>query len=199
MNFRRTSNLPALSAVTLLIVSFVAGAVQAQHQGHGGPQFGVSAAAAGIIAKSQPADDAVLATVPGRLELGFEQPVRLVKLVLYTDSREWIDIDFRYNPRAAAQYSWPVPAALKQADYYSAEWAILDDTDRLVKGSFSFAVGPDAEAPSVLRERAMHMEGGHMMHDMQQMQHAEPGEIITNDQPDPPFERPFAPVLNQPR
>jgi methionine-rich copper-binding protein CopC len=169
----------------------------AQHQGHGGPQFGVSAAAAGIIAESQPADDAILGSAPDTLQLSFEQPVRLVKLVLYNELHDWVDIGFRYRPRLQTAYSWPVPP-LQQAAYYRAEWAILDDGDRLVKGSFAFSFGPGAESPSVIMEREMHREMGHMMHEMEAMEPMQPGEIITNDQPDPPFEPPFAPVLRQP-
>ena len=37
---------------------------------------------------------------------------------------------------------------LSDAKYYTAEWAVLGINDQLIRGSFSFAVGPGARAPS---------------------------------------------------
>ena len=98
-------------------------------------------------AETIPSDDAVLADAPEHIDLKFESPVRLVKLTLRNQKRDWVDIEFRYNPRPAANYSWDLPE-LAAADYYIADWAILGENDRLIRGSFSFAFGPDAQAPS---------------------------------------------------
>ena len=132
-------------------------------QGHG-ITFGISAAEAGITVESAPVDDSVLANAPNEFGLGFEQPVRLVKWVLYDETREWVDINFRYDPRVNDQFSLPLPP-LQPTAYYSAEWAILDDTETLIKGTYSFSFGPDAEAPSVVRGREVQMD--HSMHQMQ--------------------------------
>jgi len=167
----------------------------AQHQGHGGPQFGVSEAAAGIIAETAPVNDSILGSAPNQLQLSFGEPVQLVKLVLYTNERDWVDIDFRFSPRANTEFSWPVPQ-LTQIPYYSVAWAILDNRDRLVKGSFNFSFGPDAEAPSAIMMREMMMDE-HGNHDMQNNFQIMPGDIRFNDQ-NPNFEPPFAPVLDQP-
>ncbi|MCB1670651.1 MAG: copper resistance protein CopC [Gammaproteobacteria bacterium] len=186
----------ALPALILLLTAGM-NTAQAQHQGHGGPQFGVSATTAGIIAETVPLDDSVLTASPGQVMLNFGRPVELVKLVLYNHRHDWVDIGFRYNPGAITVFSWPVPV-LQPADYYSVSWAILDDQDRLVKGSFSFSFGPEAESPSTVMAREML----HMNHDplseLQRMQ-PEPGGIRFSDDPDPRFEPPFAPVLGQPR
>jgi len=184
---------PAL-ALFLLSVTAGVGSSYAQHQGHGGPEFGVSATAAGIIAETTPVDDSILGSAPGQLELAFGEPVQLVKLVLYTSERDWVDIDFRFNPRANTEFSWPVPE-LDQIPYYSVSWAILDDRDRLVKGSFNFSFGPEAEAPSAIMMREM-MMGEHSDHDMDNYG-VMPGDIRFTDQ-NPNFEPPFAPVLDQP-
>ena len=140
-------------------------------------------------------NDSVLGSAPDQLQLSFGQPVQLVKLVLYTNERDWVDIDFRFNPRANTEFSWPVPE-LAQLPYYSVAWAILDDRDRLVKGSFNFSFGPDAEAPSAIMMRDM-MMGDHADHDMESNFQIMPGDIRFNDQ-NPNFEPPFAPVLDQP-
>lgn len=106
----------------------------------------------GIVAKTEtdPPDDAVLGLAPDLLNLTFPSAVRLVKLTLRNEQRDWVDISFRYSPFARASYEWDLPR-LQPAVYYTADWAILAANDRLVKGSFSFSFGPDAERPSVTR------------------------------------------------
>lgn len=135
----------------------------AMRQMHG-ITFGISAAEAGLTVESTPVDDSVLVNAPGVFGLAFEQPVRLVKWVLYDETREWVDINFRYTPRVNDQFLLPLPS-LQPAAYYSAEWAILDDTETLIKGSYSFSFGPDAERPSIVRAREAPMD--HSMHEMQ--------------------------------
>ena len=39
----------------------------------------------------------------------------------------------------------------KRQIYYTADWAILAENDRLVRGSFSFSFGPDAQRPSIIK------------------------------------------------
>ncbi|MDD9890947.1 MAG: copper resistance protein CopC [Gammaproteobacteria bacterium] len=106
----------------------------------------------GIAAKTEttPDDDAVLAAAPELLNLQFPDAVRLVKLTLRNEQRDWVDISFRYSPFARDFYEWDLPR-LEPAVYYTADWAILAANDRLVRGSFSFSFGPDAERPSVTR------------------------------------------------
>lgn len=105
-----------------------------------------------IIQQTQtlPADDAVLSEAPEQINLQFPVPVRLVKLTLRNQQRDWVDIEFRYSPRPAANYTWLLPQ-LAVADYYIADWAILGENDQLIRGSFSFAFGPDAKSPSIYR------------------------------------------------
>ncbi|MFL2553215.1 MAG: copper resistance protein CopC [Candidatus Rariloculaceae bacterium] len=128
-----------------------------------GITFGISAAEAGLTVESAPIDDSVLANAPNQLGLGFEMPVRLVKWVLYDEDREWVDINFRYDPRVNAQFSLSLPS-LQQTEYYSVEWAILDDVEQLIKGVYNFSFGPGAEVASVIRAREGQMD--HSMHEM---------------------------------
>ena len=100
-----------------------------------------------VEAATNPANDEVLEVAPEILSIEFPDAVRLVKFTLRTDTREWVDINFRYRPTAGVRYSLPVPE-LSDAKYYTAEWAILGINDQLIRGSFSFAFGPDARAPS---------------------------------------------------
>ena len=101
-------------------------------------------------AVTNPVNDEVLEVAPEMLSIEFTDAVRLVKFTLRKNSREWIDINFRYRPTKGVRYSLPVPE-LPDAKYYTAEWAVLDINDQLIRGSFSFAFGPDARAPSYYR------------------------------------------------
>lgn len=107
----------------------------------------------GIVAKTEtsPLDDAVLDVAPVQLGLLFPSQVRLVKLTLHNEQRDWVDISFRYRPATVANFVWELPD-LQDATYYTADWAVLAANERLVKGRFSFAFGPGAEPPSVIRE-----------------------------------------------
>ena len=109
----------------------------------------------GIAAKTKtsPTDDSVLDRAPKSLDLEFPQAVRLVKLTLRDDQRDWVDISFRYNPAVGKIYVWDLPD-LHGATYYTVDWAVLGDSEQLQRGSFSFSFGIGAEAPSATREAA---------------------------------------------
>ena len=100
--------------------------------------------------RTEPDDDAVLEQAPTSLHLQFPRRVRLVKLTLHSAAHDWVDIDFRYDPRPDSRFSWQLPGLVK-ADFYTADWAILGEDDELIRGSFSFAFGPNAEPPSAAR------------------------------------------------
>ena len=103
--------------------------------------------------KTSPADDSVLDEAPKSLDLEFPETVRLVKLTLRNDQRDWVDISFRYNPAVGKIYVWDLPD-LHGATYYTVDWAVLGDSEQLQRGSFSFSFGIGAEAPSATREAA---------------------------------------------
>ena len=118
----------------------------------------------GIVAKTQttPLDDSVFDVSPEKLGLVFPQKVHLVKLILRDQAHEWVDISFRYSPRLSSSFEWFLPE-LKAADYYTAEWAILDEQDRLIRGSFSFSFGETARMPSLIKaeqELALRLRNG---------------------------------------
>ena len=100
--------------------------------------------------ETSPADDSVLSDAPEQLLLAFPYGVRLVKLTLRNELRDWVDISFRYDPKLQESFRWEIPP-LNAATYYTADWAILAANNRLVRGSFSFSFGPDAEVPSVTK------------------------------------------------
>ena len=101
--------------------------------------------------KTSPVDDSILVDAPHELGLIFPKDVHLVKLILRDESHEWVDFNFRYSPRKGDDFNWSLPG-LRASNYYTAEWAILEPNDRLIRGSFSFSFGAGAERPSVIRE-----------------------------------------------
>ena len=146
----------------------------------------------GIVSqtKTTPVDDSVTLVAPQQLALEFPNSVHLVKLILRDQSHEWIDISFRYNPRLASRFQWSLPD-LPGAEYYTAEWAILDEQDTLIRGNFSFAFGDAARAPSLIkqeRELALTLRNG----EDENTRYITPPrtQIILDQQPkayDPPF------------
>jgi len=126
--------------------SAVAQSPQAELTHHDEDITGIS-----IETETVPVDDSVLLEAPKELQLEFPYDVRLVKLTLRNELRDWVDIDFRYDPTIQEKFLWTIPE-LTAAIYYTADWAILAMNDRLIRGSFSFSFGPEAQSPSVIKE-----------------------------------------------
>jgi len=102
-----------------------------------------------VEVESVPADDEILPAAPADLLVRFSTYVRLVKLTLKAPDGDPIDIQFRYQPDASRVFLWNLPQ-LPAADYYTVEWAAIDLTNLLARGSFSFAFGPGARLPPEL-------------------------------------------------
>ena len=79
--------------------------------------------------------------------LRFSTYVRLVKLTLKAPDQDIVNIGFRYSPEASRVFFWELPE-LPDADYYTVEWAAIDPTNLVAKGTFNFAFGSDALPPS---------------------------------------------------
>lgn len=95
-----------------------------------------------------PPDDATLLEAPELLTMSFRLDVRLLKLALYTDNGDWIDIGFRFDPSSFDNsYVYELPS-LPPATYYKVEWSVVDERQRFLAGEFRFAFGPGAIPPS---------------------------------------------------
>ena len=96
-----------------------------------------------------PQDDAVLRDAPRMITMSFRVDVRLLKLALYTDEGQWINLGFVYDPqRVDHNFVLPIPGELPPAKYYVAEWSVVDERQRFLQGSFNFAFGAGAVPPS---------------------------------------------------
>ncbi len=133
-----------------LAVAFSALAA-AQPVGHAGHDQVADISGIAARTATTPNNDAVLPDPPDEIDFQFPEDVRLVKLVVRNEQRDWVDIEFRYSPRAAREFHWNLPA-LAPAVYYTVEWAALDRQERLVRGSFDFSFGPEAELPSLVKQ-----------------------------------------------
>ncbi len=96
-----------------------------------------------------PQDDAVLRDAPRMITMSFRVDVRLLKMALYTNDGQWIDIGFSYDPsKMEHNFVMLIPGELPRADYYVAEWSVVDESQRFLRGEFLFAFGPGAIPPS---------------------------------------------------
>lgn len=95
-----------------------------------------------------PPDDSVLLQPPELLTMSFRVPVSLLKLALYNDQGDWINIDFRYMPGSAEKsFVYPLPT-LPETAYYLVQWSVVDDQQRFLSGEFRFTFGAEAIPPS---------------------------------------------------
>jgi len=133
---RYRARLIAYSFVCLLVLGVT---VSAQHAHEAGPP---------LLGLTSPKDDSVLAKIPPVIVLSFRSDVRLLKLRLLSAGRRNIDIGFVYDPnRVDNNFVWRLPP-LAASSYYIVAWAVVDETNQLVDGEFTFAVGDDAIPPS---------------------------------------------------
>ncbi|MCG8413953.1 MAG: copper resistance protein CopC [Pseudomonadales bacterium] len=148
---RNPNSAKLLSIICAFLVGISSASLWAQPTS--GHIYRLSANSTEILSKTetQPTDDSVLAVAPASLSLNFPARVRLVKLILRDENHQWVDIDFRYSPRPNDAFQWQLPV-LPEAAYYTADWAILGYGDQLIRGSFSFAFGPEAQPPSIYKE-----------------------------------------------
>lgn len=138
--FTRLRDIPGHSkrALLILLLTCLPGLLQAQHS-HG------------VLTPSVtfPQDDAVLREQPRMLTISFRVDVQLLKLALYTDTGKWIDLDFQWDPsQRDHNFVFPIPTELPESDFYVAEWSVVDENRRFMRGSFNFAFGPGAIPPS---------------------------------------------------
>lgn len=145
--------------------------------------------------ETSPADDAVLLVAPTSINLEFPKRARLVKFTLRDETRKWVDIQFRYDPVLGTSYTLQLPV-LSDSAYYTADWAVLETNDRLVRGSFSFAFGEDAQRPSVTKAAAELLLQQRYGDPSIRYVRPPPTEIILGKEP-PQFDPPFTIQLNQ--
>jgi len=114
-------------------------------------QFSMAQHSHGVLSPSVtfPQDDSVLTEEPKMLTMSFRVDVRLLKLTLYTDNGEWINIDFSYDPsRVNHNFVFPMPSEFPEASYFIARWSVVDERQRFLNGEFTFSFGPGAIPPS---------------------------------------------------
>jgi len=100
-----------------------------------------------------PQDDSVLRDAPRMITMSFRVDVRLLKLALYTDDGQWINLGFAYDPgRVDHNFVLPIPLELPDANYFVAEWSVVDEQQRFLQGNFKFSFGAGALPPSEIIE-----------------------------------------------
>ena len=97
------------------------------------------------LEQSRPADGAVLAQVPDKLQLVFRHPIHLASVVLLpTAGGDPIPIASGHMDKAIERYELPLPRLASKT--YTVEWRALASDGHVMSGSFSFTVRPEAPA-----------------------------------------------------
>ncbi|MDP1931395.1 MAG: copper resistance protein CopC [Gammaproteobacteria bacterium] len=142
-NCGRTTPLSILLATALIWMALAPASSHAQHV------MGPMGSNSEVEVESVPADDEILPSPPADLLIRFSTYVRLVKLTLKAPDGDPVDIGFRYQGEVSRVFLWNLPE-LPAADYYTVEWAAIDPSNLVARGSFNFAFGPGARRPSEL-------------------------------------------------
>lgn len=137
-----------LRAITLLGTILLSSAIAPQN-GYAQHVMGPLGSQSDVVLESSPVNDETLQASPADLMLRFSTYVKLMKLTLKAPGNAPIDIGFRFSPEASRVFFWNLPE-LPAADYYVVEWAVLDPTNLVARGSFGFSFGPTARPASEL-------------------------------------------------
>lgn len=137
-----------LRTVTLLGTILLSSALTPQN-GYAQHVMGPLGSQSDVVLESSPVNDEILPASPADLMLRFSTYVKLMKLTLKAPGNAPIDIGFRFAPEASRVFFWNLPE-LPAADYYVVEWAVLDPTNLVARGSFGFSFGPNARPASEL-------------------------------------------------
>lgn len=132
-----------------LLLTTLLWAVIAPQSGYAQHIMGPLGSQSDVVLESSPANDEILPSTPADLMLRFSAYVRLMKLTLKAPNNEAINIGFRYKTEASKVFFWNLPE-LPAADYYVVEWAVLDPSNLIARGSFGFSFGPNARPASEL-------------------------------------------------
>lgn len=135
--------------VTGLLLTVLLATSLAPQSSHAQHVMGPLGSQSDVVLESSPANDEILPSSPPDLMLRFSGYVKLMKLTLKAPGNEPIDIGFRYQAEASRVFFWNLPE-LPAADYYVVEWAVLDPSNLIARGSFGFSFGPNARPASEL-------------------------------------------------
>ena len=92
---------------------------------------------------SRPADGAVLAQAPDKLELVFSHPVHLASVVLSpAGGGDPITIASAHMDKAIGRYALSLPRLARET--YMVDWRALASDGHVMSGSFSFTVRTEA-------------------------------------------------------
>ncbi len=153
--FKKAMSRSAANAATMsnrftgFLLAIFLSATLAPQSSHAQHVMGPLGSQSDVVLESSPANDEILPSSPPDLMLRFSGYVRLMKLTLKAPGNEPIDIGFRYQAEASRVFFWNLPE-LPAADYYVVEWAVLDPSNLIARGSFGFSFGPNARPASEL-------------------------------------------------
>jgi methionine-rich copper-binding protein CopC len=117
------------------------------------------------LVSSVPANDAAVATAT-ELKLGFNAPVRLVRLTMTGADNKEVGLDFSPDTVAKQDYAVALPGL--SAGMYTVNWALIGADGHTVGDKFSFNVDPSLAASAGNANHAAHADhadhAGHATH-----------------------------------
>jgi hypothetical protein len=108
--------------------------------------FSTSVLAHSSVTASIPGNQAVVAS-PEKLELTFNEPVRMLRLGLVHGSSHQIEFGFQPATETMATVAYELPALMMGE--HTVQWTVIGSDGHPVNGSFTFTVSTEAEAAQV--------------------------------------------------
>ncbi|MDP2285820.1 MAG: copper resistance protein CopC [Pseudohongiella sp.] len=105
-----------------------------------------------VLSASSPGDKSVV-SAPEKLELTFNEAVRVLRLTLVHGASHEIDIGFTPSTEAAQMLSYELPMLMMGA--HTVNWTVIGSDGHPVNGTFGFTVSADG-APA---HQMMHSHG----------------------------------------
>lgn len=95
------------------------------------------------LEKVEPQEAAVMHKSPAQLELGFTDPVQLLKLAVVNSAGVAVDTGFKPAAKSMKTFQIALPVLAPAA--YKASWTVVGKDGHRVQGSVDFKVDPAAE------------------------------------------------------
>lgn len=94
------------------------------------------------LKQASPADGAVMKQAPIAVQLGFSEPVQLLKLGLADGTGAAVATGFKATADSLTSFSVPMPVLAPAS--YKVSWTIVGKDGHRVEGSLGFTVDPNA-------------------------------------------------------
>ena len=114
--------------------------------------FSATALAHSVLSSSMPGDKATV-TAPEKLELTFNEPVRVLRLTVVHGAAHQIEFGFTPSTEPTQTLSYELPVMMMGA--HTVNWTVIGSDGHTVNGTFGFTVSAEGAPP----HQMMHSHG----------------------------------------